>query len=216
MFLNDISKIERIIERSQFSIFSFLPSYDYSTITIPRAFVIQPTSKTTIGIEEVRPIRDLIRTKQASLQPIIIYQADTLTEAAQNALLKLLEEPNDNVSYAFFVYNPTALLPTVLSRALLYHIRSTTNISSINEAILDQAKKLISTNIDDLINLSSVLTKNRQRALSVVDEAINLSYESYFSTKDHKFLAKLSNLVTLRDNISANGHIRLHIVANMA
>ena len=46
----------------------------------------------------------------------IIEQSDRLNQAAQNALLKTLEEPPDNVIFLLLTDTPSALLPTIVSR----------------------------------------------------------------------------------------------------
>src|SRR5947208_292241 len=52
----------------------------------------------------------------------IVERADTLTEAAANSLLKVLEEPPH---YAFFILltpHPARLLPTILSRSQIVRL----------------------------------------------------------------------------------------------
>ncbi len=74
--------------------------------------------KKEIGIDRVRELKRLMR-----LQPMlgttkvaIIDEAPLLTMAAQNALLKMLEEPPDHSLLILVASSPDALLPTVRSR----------------------------------------------------------------------------------------------------
>lgn len=73
----------------------------------------------TIGVEAVRRIRDTVYMKPNDL-PVKIYllrDAEKMTPPAQNALLKLFEEPPAGVYFLLMAAEPSALLPTVRSRA---------------------------------------------------------------------------------------------------
>ena len=78
-----------------------------------------PHDKKSIGIETVREIKSTVYIKPNDLdfKFYIILQADCLTVHAQNALLKLIEEPPRNVYFWLLCENVTALLPTIRSRA---------------------------------------------------------------------------------------------------
>jgi len=85
----------------------------------PDVFVIFPEGP--LGSIKIGKIRDIIY--EASLKPyegrkrfFIINDAEAMTEEAQNALLKLLEEPPRNHILILTSSNPSGLLPTVLSR----------------------------------------------------------------------------------------------------
>lgn len=73
----------------------------------------------TIGIEVVRGIRELayISPNDLDVKIYIIDAADTMTEQAQNALLKLFEEPPKNVYFFLLCTSASGLLTTVRSRA---------------------------------------------------------------------------------------------------
>ncbi len=73
----------------------------------------------TIGIDAVREIRDtaFIAANDSEIKAYIIRHADKMNTRAQNAILKLLEEPPKNVYFMLLVENATSLLATVRSRA---------------------------------------------------------------------------------------------------
>ncbi len=71
------------------------------------------------GLIRVPQIRELIRAtrgKFTSRQVFIIDEADKMNIQAQNAFLKLLEEPAPNIHFLLTTHTPHTLLPTVLSR----------------------------------------------------------------------------------------------------
>jgi DNA polymerase III delta prime subunit len=80
---------------------------------------IQPV-KGTISIDAIRELQHFLQLKTIGTRPIrravIIEHADGLTTEAQNALLKLLEEPPADTILLMTVDNQRALLPTILSR----------------------------------------------------------------------------------------------------
>jgi len=76
----------------------------------------KPADKSEIPIDEVRKIISLTRLKSTA-RVIIINDAQTMSIEAQNALLKLLEEPNNNNYFLLVLSSEHQVLPTVLSRS---------------------------------------------------------------------------------------------------
>lgn len=78
-----------------------------------------PEKKKFIPIETVRTIKSeaYIKPSELDIKAFIIDDAHMLTQAGQNALLKLLEEPPADVYFFLLCQNASALLPTVRSRA---------------------------------------------------------------------------------------------------
>jgi len=71
-----------------------------------------------IKINSIREIQKYLTLKSATLQKrvIIISEADLMNEAAQNALLKNLEEPPENTYFILTTSNLNALRETIRSR----------------------------------------------------------------------------------------------------
>ena len=87
---------------------------------LDRLFVDSGVSESgqTITIEEVRRIKSFV-----SLSPyagpykfVVINDAHLMTTEAQNALLKVLEEPSPSSILILVTANPNSLLPTIVSR----------------------------------------------------------------------------------------------------
>lgn len=60
-----------------------------------------------------------IMPNEARVKVYVIYDADRMNAAAQNALLKLLEEPPSSAAFILCAANPALLLTTVRSRCVL-------------------------------------------------------------------------------------------------
>jgi DNA polymerase-3 subunit delta' len=84
----------------------------------PDIVVLEPGDSGTIRIEEVRDVvqRAGYRPFEARRRVVIIDEADALVAAAQNALLKTLEEPPPASIFILVSSLPDALLATVRSR----------------------------------------------------------------------------------------------------
>lgn len=81
--------------------------------------VIPEKDKTTLSVEAVRSIREglYILPNDSDRKIYIIPDAENLTPAAQNALLKAFEEPPPFVLFILTAKSPHGLVPTLLSRA---------------------------------------------------------------------------------------------------
>lgn len=77
----------------------------------------------SIGIEEIRKIRDFLNRKTTGAEQIrriiFVAQAHSMTGEAQNALLKTLEEPPEDTMVILTVDDPTSLKQTIRSRTQL-------------------------------------------------------------------------------------------------
>lgn len=80
----------------------------------------------SISIETVRSVRQFLRLKTTGEQnlrrAVLIEHAEALTTEAQNALLKMLEEPPADTIIVLTTANVRALLPTIASRVQLFTV----------------------------------------------------------------------------------------------
>jgi DNA polymerase-3 subunit delta' len=86
----------------------------------PDVLIVEPGDSGSIKIEQVRDIADRAnyRPFEGRRRVIIIDDADALVAAAQNALLKTLEEPPSSSVFILVTSRPDVLLPTVRSRCI--------------------------------------------------------------------------------------------------
>jgi DNA polymerase III delta' subunit len=91
----------------------------YAAGTYPDLITLRPEDKPSITIEQVRQLTSALSLSlyvATGVRVVIIDEAHTLTTEAQNALLKLIEEPPPQTIFILIADHAEALLPTVRSR----------------------------------------------------------------------------------------------------
>lgn len=79
----------------------------------------------SVKIDEVRFLRSeaYLAPVRAKKRVFILADANRMTVQAQNALLKVLEEPPDDTAFLLLAPDKNGLLPTVLSRVTVYSLK---------------------------------------------------------------------------------------------
>ena len=93
----------------------------------PDVIKVQHEKPSIISVEDIRKqVNDtvLIRPYQGAYKVYIINDADLMTQQAQNALLKTLEEPPKYVVFLLLTENADLLLPTITSRCIMLKLRN--------------------------------------------------------------------------------------------
>ena len=119
--------------------------------------------KKNIDINQIRHLILTLNKSSFNTKPrlVLIDNIELLNTNSINALLKILEEPNDNINF-ILINNNKKILPTLKSRCLNFKIQLTTSQS------LDVTNKILNTNCMDLLN--DVLINN----YSTPGEILNL------------------------------------------
>ena len=103
--------------------------------------------KKSIDINQIRNLILTLNKSSFNTKPrlVLIDNIELLNINSVNALLKILEEPNDNI-YFILINNNKKILPTLKSRCLNYNIHLTSNQS------FDITNKILGENFMDLIH----------------------------------------------------------------
>lgn len=222
MFFDKLSDINQIASKVTCGVFVVPPD---TKLKLSHPIYLRPNkSKTTtvITVEQIRDFLSLTSNRETTERFFIIAPADAMNEAAQNAFLKTFEEPKPHCHFVLLTPQPSLLLPTILSRAQIFYLRQEGKVDqspAAKDRTVALAKKLISAAPRDLPTIATELTKSktqtRQQILDIIATAIEILYKSYFKTHNDRFLAKLPKFINLYDNLSKNGHIKLHLVADL-
>ena len=144
--------------------------------------------KKNIDVGQVREM--IIYTNKSSFNNmprfILIDNIENLNKNSVNALLKIVEEPSNNI-YFILIHNiEKKILPTLKSRCLQFKINF-----SLNESI-DISNRIIGENIHNLINFDLISHYNTPGDIT---NLINFSNEKKINIKEHSLTELLSIMI---------------------
>ncbi len=135
--------------------------------------ILPEEGKKDIGVEQIRELTDFLNLNSFSGQGRIalIPQAERLTLAASNALLKTLEEPAANARLLLAGYSANSLLPTIRSRCQLLRLPApdfATALGWLRENLADRAGAKEDTSEDRLRELLQAYGNRPQELAAAV------------------------------------------------
>jgi len=171
------------------------------------------SAKKSWGIEDVRILQKTIFLKplRGKMKAIIVKEAEQLTIEAQNALLKVLEEPPPGTLLFLLSSSFDALLPTVISRCTIIQLRNKSEIDSEEvENIRSEIDFLKKGPISMRLKKAEVLSKNKDDAALWLKKAIHVEH-TYFQQKPTNEAARTLKQLskTLRVIKTSNANVRL-------
>lgn len=220
MFYNSDDELKNIIENAGTAIVCEKNTERLEKI-LKNPIIIEEHS-----IEAMREAISMTSVKATSPRYFIFKDADKFTEEAQNAGLKLFEEPKKNYHFILQTSEPEVLLATIRSRAPIYAPLVLNSLEMPPEAekeVFEMAKRLLVADTLGIIDIAEELQKKKETekvsrrdfALSVIKTTIELAEKSYFKTGNEAFTKKINGLILAYKNIDENGIIRLQLVANL-
>jgi DNA polymerase III delta prime subunit len=151
-----------------------------------------------IKIEDTRSLNDLIRLSFNEKTLIVCKNIENATEEALNALLKNLEEPQDNIYFALTSNSENAVLSTIVSRCQIITVHSTEH-----KVQSDDVEKFLNSKIGEKLKIVDKI-KDRNVAIKLINDLI------YILHQKNDFENMETFLLTLR-NLRMNGNISLHL-----
>lgn len=99
----------------------------------PDVITVDTPDRKTVSVDQIRALQAdaYIRPNEGQRKVYLIPRAQALTESAQNALLKLIEEPPPYGVFLLRSDNPEKLLPTVRSRCQLLRLEPLTEAEAL-------------------------------------------------------------------------------------
>lgn len=126
----------------------------------------------SIGIEDIRNLKEKIFLKplKSQTKAVIIKIDENITVEAQNALLKILEEPPDNTIIILTIEKSDLLLPTILSRCKVIELQTI----SKSQPRFDQGQLLILTEgtLGKKLKLAQDIAKTKEEAITWLETMI--------------------------------------------
>ncbi|MGV2872884.1 DNA polymerase III subunit delta' [Colwellia sp. E150_009] len=156
--------------------------------------------KNNLGIDDVR-YANLFLQKKAHLgkfKTVLIENAETMTIAAANALLKTLEEPNENSIIILLTSDIDILLPTIVSRCRVINIKP-----NVGQTLLQNISNQLIRN-ETQFNVNNAFT-NITQLPELTDKVLNEAFES-FKIDYFNFLTGQQTALQLLDQLLKNEH----------
>lgn len=172
------------------------------------------TPLASIGIDLVRKIKSLLSNKNTSgLRLIIVYKFETATDEAQNAFLKLLEEPPLDTIILLVAQNSQKILPTIYSRCQLVKTPASSLSESENKESLSILIEILNSTPGKRLQIAGQYNKNKNDALNFLKNQILALKQAILSPPDHLTARQISEIISkiesakgfLDANVSSKG-----------
>ncbi len=202
-----------------------------------------------ISVDSIRRLYTQTRSIQTGKSVIIIDFAERMATNAQNAFLKLLEEPSEGIHFILATHTPSRLLPTITSRAQSVELKPVLkkqteqllddlNVSDIKKrlqliymatglpaeltrlatdesyftdrsSIMRDARDLLQATTYRKLVIANKYHKNRENALILIDYVSSILKHSISDKPQESLINQLDGLLFARQQIEANGNIRI-------
>lgn len=194
------------------------------------------TSTASFKIEQIRKIKKeaYIIANEASGKVYILSDVQNMTVQAQNALLKILEEPPENVSFILCCDSLSLILDTIISRVTVFNIigadesddKEETQAKEIAEKL---AVSLLEPNEYEFLKLTAVFEKNKSLLslcfkyiqqifrnaviIKSTDNSIDSGSKASYSLAERLTTLQLVKLIeqidTLNNSLNSNANLNL-------
>lgn len=146
----------------------------------PDVFYLTPEKdKKLLAVKQIRWMRTdaYVLPNDGDCKVYLIPEAEKMTPACQDALLKVLEEPPQFSSFILCCESKSVLLETVLSRVAVFHLPEETGEKGskkkrafAEETAVNLAAALVAENEFQLLSATAVLEKKGEELLLVLDQ----------------------------------------------
>lgn len=147
------------------------------------------TFEKPIGIEDVRNLQKKIILKpiKSKTKAVILDGSNGLTMEAQNALLKILEEPPANTIVYITTTNKDLMLPTIISRCKVIELKDKHPELSKEEntQYLNILISLSSSSIGEKLKLAQDISKKKEDTIPWLEKMIMVARENLIDTICH-------------------------------
>ncbi len=174
----------------------------------PDIFYADGRESKAISVDSIRNIRSsaYIIPNEAPMKAYLLLNCDKMLAPAQNAFLKILEEPPKNVQFIMTVKSSASLLQTVRSRSRIFSLFP----ADVNDAVNIAVKRFPEKDISEIKNIAASCDGNIGMTLQMLEnggqEAQILAEEIFGSillSSEYPLLRSLQRLTSDR-NFAAN------------
>lgn len=133
------------------------------------------------GIEEVRILQKkiILKPNKSQTKAIIVKADFGITIDAQNALLKILEEPPSHTIIIIRVDQKDQILPTILSRCKIIRFRQNTKISDEEKSRFSEIlNSLLENGVGDKLKIAQDASRDKDNAANFLEKLILVAREN--------------------------------------
>ncbi|APX71084.1 AAA family ATPase [Companilactobacillus allii] len=159
------------------------------------------TDKQSIGVDDIKYFKKEVNmtATQGNRRILIIDEAEKMTNAASNNLLKTIEEPEGNLLIIFLTNSAKQLLQTIRSRVQIFHLSNKSNEDEIDALVklgfkTEQAE--VALKVSDIKFLQSVTGETYQNLIV----ALSGWMKECNKNKINSFLDVQTDIMPLVDN----------------
>ncbi len=180
---------------------------------IKEIYIVEP-KKNTITKEQIKQLQDYLKSySQLSTNKVyVIKECEKMNLSAANSMLKILEEPQNNI-YAFLITTDIdKVLPTIISRCIKIFVEN--KKLELDESIKEESLEILNLlfykseneNIDKIYNKLKTKEKEEikrclENLIILLKDLVNIKLNMKTENYKKEEIYKLSNSVELKDII---------------
>ena len=190
-----------IISKENYGVFdTFMSLVDKNSVDIeiikPKLKDVEDNLKGSVGVEDIHYVQNIASRMHKKPQIVCFSKADSMTRSAQNAFLKLLEEPGNNTYFVLCTENINKMLPTIISRVQITRLHNITKQQSIDYVrsfgLTDEKR------INQIVYLANGLPKLLKK-LSVNDDFFDEMSSSFKSAMEMLASSSYKKIIALSE-----------------
>jgi DNA polymerase-3 subunit delta' len=188
-----------ISSKENYGVFdSFMSLVDKNSVDIeiikPKLKDVEDNLIGSVGVEDIHYVQNIASRMHKKPQIVCFSKADSMTRSAQNAFLKLLEEPGNNTYFVLCTENINKMLPTIISRVQITRLHNITKQQSIDYVrsfgLTDEKR------INQIVYLANGLPKLLKK-LSVNDDFFDEMSSSFKSAMEMLASSSYKKIIAL-------------------
>ena len=159
-------------------------------------------------LQKIEDLRELTSFTKLSLREnttLVIRDIDEASIETQNAFLKTLEEPQENLHFVLTAKNAEAVVPTILSRTEIIELR---NKRELDNEIVKLTQEFIEKDTGEKIEITSKFRK-REDALEFVESLVRGGHE--LLKKGQKVENFLESAQVCYEALKKNGNVQIQL-----
>jgi DNA polymerase III delta prime subunit len=157
-------------------------------------------------IADIRALEKFTRLKMLEKTAVVIESFENVTEEAQNAFLKALEEPQENLFYILTAVNSDLLLPTIISRCQTLEIPNSQ--AQIPKEEEEKIKEFLEIPVGEKLKTTANI-KSREEAVALMNGVMLIARRKLLAGESVVQLIEAAKQ-TLR-SLKANGNVQLQL-----